>query len=88
MMAQGLQKCGVSLEKGEDWLTIHGTGTPPTGGARIETALDHRIAMSFMILGMVTEQPVEIDDCAPIRTSFPPFLSLMNDLGAAMDVLS
>lgn len=82
MMANGLKACGVNLEMGEDSLTIHGTGKPPKGGACVKTALDHRIAMSFLVLGCATEDPVEIDDGSPIRTSFPNFIELMNDLGA------
>lgn len=81
MVANGLKACGVNLEMGEDSLTIHSNGKPPTGGAKIETALDHRIAMAFLVLGGVTEQPVTIDDAAPILTSFPNFTDLMNDLG-------
>lgn len=85
MMAEGLKACGVNLEMGESTLTIHGTGTPPTGlnkNQHIETALDHRIAMSFLILGTATDNPITIDDVAPIQTSFPNFVELMNDLGA------
>ena len=82
MMANGLKACGVNLEMGEDSLTIHGNGKPPKGGAKIETALDHRIAMSFLVLGCASEEPVEIDDGSPIKTSFPDFIDLMNDLGA------
>lgn len=82
MMANGLKACGVSLEMGEDSLTIHGTGKPPKGGATVETALDHRIAMSFLILGCASDEPIAIDDAAPIKTSFPNFIELMNDLGA------
>ncbi len=82
MMAQGLESCGVKLEMGEDSLTIHGNGKPPKGGACIETALDHRIAMSFMILGCTADEPIQIDDAAPIKTSFPDFIEIMNDLGA------
>ncbi len=81
MIAQGLEACGVKLEMGEDSLTIHGNGKPPKGGASIETALDHRIAMAFLILGGVSIEPISIDDAAPIRTSFPNFVKLMNDLG-------
>lgn len=81
MMYEGLKACGVNLEMGEDWLTIHGSGKAPQGGALIKTALDHRIAMSFLVLGMATNEPVTIDDVAPIRTSFPNFIDLMNDLG-------
>lgn len=82
MIAEGLKACGVKLEMGEDSLTIHGTGKPPKGGAKIATALDHRIAMSFLVLGTVTDEPIQIDDAAPIQTSFPKFTALMNDLGA------
>lgn len=82
MMANGLKACGVDLEMGEDSLTIHGTGKPPKGGVCVETALDHRIAMSFLVLGCATDEPVQIDDGAPIKTSFPDFIDLMNDLGA------
>lgn len=84
MVAEGLKACGVSLEMGEDSLTVHGNGKPPKGGAAIKTALDHRIAMSFLVLGGVTDEPVKIDDAAPIRTSFPNFTALMNDLGCAI----
>ena len=72
---------------GEDWLTIHGTGKPPQGGVMIETALDHRIAMSFMILGTVTKEPISIDDGSPINTSFPKFNQLMAELGAKIALL-
>jgi 3-phosphoshikimate 1-carboxyvinyltransferase len=82
MIANGLKACGVNLEMGADSLTIHGTGKPPKGGAKIETALDHRIAMSFLVLGTVTDEPISIDDAEPIKTSFPNFVKLMNELGA------
>jgi len=82
IMASGLKACGVKLEEGEDSLTIYGTGAPPKGGAFIKTELDHRIAMSFLILGCVTEDPVTIDDATPIATSFPDFINLMTGLGA------
>lgn len=82
MVANGLKACGVNFEMGEESLIIHGTGKSPEGGACVETALDHRIAMSFLILGTVTQEPVAVDDAAPIKTSFPNFIELMNDLGA------
>jgi 3-phosphoshikimate 1-carboxyvinyltransferase len=80
MMAKGLEACGVKLEMGEDSLTIYGNGSAPEGGALIETALDHRIAMSFLILGLTAQKPVTIDDVAPISTSFPGFVALINEL--------
>lgn len=86
VMAQGLSACGVALEEGEDSLVIHGVGKPPRGlGPRdgdIATELDHRIAMAFLILGMVSDEPIRIDDATPIATSFPEFMDLMTDLGA------
>ena len=81
-MANGLSACGVKLEEGEDSLIIHGTGKAPLGGTLIDTALDHRIAMSFLILGCVSTEPIEIDNASPIKTSFPNFVGLMNNLGA------
>lgn len=81
MVANGLKACGVSLEMGEDSLTIHGSGKAPKGGATIETALDHRIAMSFLVLGSAADEPITVDDGQPIKTSFPNFEDLMNDLG-------
>lgn len=85
MVAKGLEACGVKLEMGEDSLTIYGTGMPPQGGATIETALDHRIAMSFLVLGAVTAQPVRVDDATPVNTSFPGFADLMNKLGMKIE---
>lgn len=81
MVAEGLKACGVSLEMGEDSLTVNSNGKHPIGGAKIKTALDHRIAMSFLVLGSVSVEPIEIDDAEPIKTSFPNFEELMNDLG-------
>lgn len=86
MVANGLKACGVNLEMGEDWLTIHGTGKPPRGGATIETALDHRIAMSFLVLGTATTEPIAIDDGSPINTSFPKFSALMQELGCSLEI--
>jgi 3-phosphoshikimate 1-carboxyvinyltransferase len=81
-MARGLAACGVELEEGEDSLVVHGRGAAPRGGATIATALDHRIAMAFLVLGMAAQRPVGIDDGGPIDTSFPGFVALMNRLGA------
>ena len=81
-MADGLAACGVRVEVDADSLIVHGTGAPPPGGAEIAVNLDHRIAMAFMVLGMVAERPVTIDDGDPVDTSFPGFVELMNGLGA------
>lgn len=84
-IATGLEACGVRVETGADSLTVHGTGHPPKGGAMIETHLDHRIAMSFLALGVASDEPIAIDDSRPIATSFPNFVDLMNDLGARIE---
>ncbi|EWY37601.1 3-phosphoshikimate 1-carboxyvinyltransferase [Skermanella stibiiresistens SB22] len=81
MVADGLAACGVAVEAGPDSLTVHGAGVPP-GGATVATAMDHRIAMSFLVLGMASSQPVAVDDSEFIETSFPGFVELMNELGA------
>jgi 3-phosphoshikimate 1-carboxyvinyltransferase len=65
----------------QDDLLITGTGTPPRGGANIISRLDHRIAMAFLVLGMVSRNGITIDDGTPIATSFPGFVELMNSLG-------
>ena len=85
MIAAGLERCGVKLEMGEDSLTIHGTGAPPKGGATVQTAFDHRIAMSFLILGLASEAPIRVDDSTAIATSFPGFPALMSGLGARIE---
>ncbi len=81
LIAEGLERCGVKLEIQGDDLMIYGTGSAPRGGATIETAMDHRIAMSFLVLGSVTSEPVHIDDGSFIATSFPNFVEMMNRLG-------
>ncbi len=82
-MARGLEACGVTIEEDEDTLIVHGMGADGVpGGGTCATHLDHRIAMSFMCLGMATQKPVSIDDGGPIATSFPIFERLMSELGA------
>jgi len=83
-MARGLAACGVATEEGRDSLTVRGCDGRPAGGATIETGLDHRIAMSFLILGLAAERPITVDDAAPIATSFPGFVESMTALGAAI----
>jgi 3-phosphoshikimate 1-carboxyvinyltransferase len=83
-VARGLAACGITVAEGPDSLTVRGRGARPAGGARIETALDHRIAMAFLVLGMAAERPVAIDNGSPIDTSFPGFVSLMNGLGGRL----
>jgi 3-phosphoshikimate 1-carboxyvinyltransferase len=84
-MAEGLRACGVEVTEFEDGMVVHGRGADGVpGGATVATRLDHRIAMSFLVLGLASAKPVTIDDAAPIATSFPSFLSMMRGLGAGM----
>jgi 3-phosphoshikimate 1-carboxyvinyltransferase len=81
-MVDGLRACGAETDADGDTLIVRGTGTPPKGGAMIPVELDHRIGMSYLVLGMTTAEPVGIDDAAAIATSFPGFADLMRSLGA------
>ena len=75
-----------SRMKSEASLTVRGRpGGKGLGGGTVETHLDHRIAMSFLVLGSASEQPVTIDDGSFIDTSFPGFVGLMNGLGTRIE---
>ena len=82
-MARGLQACGVALTVEGDDLIVHGGGRP-RGGALIDAQLDHRIAMSFLVLGGLADAPVAVDGAQTIATSFPGFRETMNALGACI----
>jgi len=84
-MAKGLRAAGVTVDEGEDWWIVEGRGFGNVpGGVTVESRLDHRIAMSFLVMGMATEKPMTVDDASPIATSFPIFESLMASLGSAI----
>ncbi|MEP1932206.1 MAG: 3-phosphoshikimate 1-carboxyvinyltransferase [Roseibium sp.] len=80
-VARGLEANGIPCVETEDTLTVTG-GANNIGGGTVITHLDHRIAMSFLILGMAAHKPVTVDDGAVIATSFPTFTSLFEGLGA------
>lgn len=83
VMAEGLRMIGAQVEEIEDGLIIDGTGGAPlTGGGPVATKLDHRIAMSFAIAGLVSRSGVTIDDKRPVATSFPGFTDLLTQIGA------
>ena len=81
VMADGLKACGVSVTETPDSLTVDGMPSI-AGGACIASQHDHRIAMSFLVLGMVSQTAVTVTDTATIATSFPGFARLMNNAGA------
>lgn len=77
-----LTACGARVEVEGDDLIVHGTGRAPAGGATVVTHMDHRLAMSALVLGQAAAAPVAVDDAAFIDTSFPGFAALMRSLGA------
>ncbi|WP_084861092.1 3-phosphoshikimate 1-carboxyvinyltransferase [Salibaculum halophilum] len=84
-MAQGLRAAGVIVEDGADWWIVHGRGPGDVpGGVTVQSRLDHRIAMAFLVMGLATQRPMRVDDCGPIGTSFPIFEGLMTGLGAGL----
>ena len=89
-VANGLKLNGVDCDEGAETLTVRGRpdgkGLGNASGAEVTTHLDHRIAMSFLVMGLASEHPVTVDDATMIATSFPEFLSLMTGLGAEIEV--
>ena len=76
----GLQANGVATASGKDWLEV--AGGVAAGGGMVVTHMDHRIAMSFLVMGLASKQPTRVDDASFIATSFPGFVELLNGLGA------
>ncbi len=76
-----LQAAGASVEIEGDDLVVTGSSSV-MGGCTVVTHMDHRLAMSALVMGLATEEPVAVDDAAFIETSFPGFAALMRGLGA------
>jgi 3-phosphoshikimate 1-carboxyvinyltransferase len=72
---------GIEAEIAGDDLIVHGSARP-AGGGLVATHMDHRLAMSALVLGLATQRPVQVDDASFIATSFPGFVTLMQGLGA------
>jgi 3-phosphoshikimate 1-carboxyvinyltransferase len=79
----GLRANGVAVEESEDGMTV--TGGAVAGGGVVTTHMDHRIAMSFLVMGLAVRDAVMVDDVSMVATSFPAFEALMTALGAALD---
>ncbi len=79
---------GAKVEIDGDDLLVHGTGRPPAGGGLVETHMDHRLAMSALVMGLATASPVAVDDTSFIDTSFPGFVALINGLAGETPALA
>lgn len=85
-VARGLEANGVDCTEGKDTLSVRGApGGAGLGGGTVATHLDHRIAMSFLVMGLAAQRSVTVDDANMIATSFPEFMGLMAGLGAEID---
>lgn len=80
LTAAGLAACGVEVQEEPEGLIVNGSGAV-RGGARVTTHGDHRIAMSHLVLGLASQEPVTVDEPGMIATSFPGFVDLMRGLG-------
>lgn len=83
-VSAGLTQAGVSHHIEGDDLIVEGTGRAP-GGGLVATHLDHRIAMSFLVMGLASDAPMRVDDESMIATSFPSFRPMMERLGALFE---
>lgn len=85
-MVEGLRAAGVTVEELPDGMIVTGSeGRPPRGGCTIDAGHDHRIAMSFLVLGLFCAEPVAVTGAETIATSYPEFLDHMRALGATID---
>jgi 3-phosphoshikimate 1-carboxyvinyltransferase len=82
----GLSAVGVRAESHDDTLTVYGQNTV-RGGATIATHFDHRMAMSFFVIGLRTQSPILIKGWESINTSFPSFLDCMRSMGVTFAVI-
>jgi len=81
-IAAGLNQNGVRFDESDTGLVVHGMSDDVAGGGMVATHMDHRIAMSFLMMGLAACKAVTVDDGSMIATSFPNFVALMRDLGA------
>ena len=79
-----LEKNGVRVESKKDTIIIHGKCELKKGGIEIKTNLDHRMAMSALIMGLVSKKEIKIDNSETIKTSFPSFYKVMIKIGAKL----
>jgi len=88
MIAQNLEACGVEAKMGDDYLEVKGGIKQQKNAVKISTSMDHRIAMSFLVMGLMMENGTEIDDASMIATSFPTFEKIFDEFGSGFTALS
>jgi len=83
-MSEGLRSVGIEIKEKRDGMIIKGKGPDHSihGNVTIDSRLDHRIAMSFLCLGLITEHPIKVKGTDTINSSFPSFFEIMNKIGA------
>lgn len=86
-IAAGLAAAGIEAVIEGDTLAVVGRGRPAPGGGHVDSMLDHRIAMAFLVLGLAAERPITVGGAETIETSFPGFAQTMNGLGARIGTL-
>jgi 3-phosphoshikimate 1-carboxyvinyltransferase len=87
-MIAGLRAGGIAVQEFEDGIIVEGRGSDGVpGGGHVATHMDHRIAMSFLTMGLASREPMSVDDASVIATSFPEFEHLMRHLGADFDAV-
>lgn len=80
--ASGLRANGIKVRESEDGMIVEGRSGEVAGAGHVTTHMDHRIAMSFLVMGLAAQKPVTVDDASMIATSFPDFVPMMRGLGA------
>ena len=80
IISDGLNKSGIKTLEKSNSLTVSGGNID--GGCTIDSELDHRIAMSFLILGLVSKKPIKVLRPSTIETSYPNFYKIMTEIGA------
>ena len=85
-MSEGLSLMGIKIDENRDSMVIHGKGPDSLikGNLTINSKLDHRIAMSFLCMGLITEESIKVEDTDTINSSFPSFFEIMNKIGARL----
>ena len=89
-MSEGLRLVGIDRKEKKDSMVIKGKGPDYRikGNITIKSRLDHRIAMSFLCLGLITENPITVLDTDTINSSFPSFFEIMNGIGAKLESIN